>query len=79
MTKSVAFRKYLDEGAAKLEELRKEKWQEIMADRQAKKKEKEEAAQSAPAAEEPEPEPEPLDRKAAAVRFVASYTKFIRN
>lgn len=68
MTKSVSFRKFLDESAATLEELRKEKWQEIMAERQAKKKEKEEAAQPQPTAAASSPiEEQLLDRKAAAV------------
>lgn len=67
MTKSVAFRKYLDENSNKLEELRKEKWQETLADRQAKKKGKEEGDKPAPV-EEPDAADAVLDRKAAAVR-----------
>ena len=73
MTKSVAFRKYLDENSNKLEELRKEKWQETLADRQAKKKGKEESDKPAPV-EEPDAADAVFDRKAAAVRawFTAS-------
>lgn len=67
MTKSVAFRKYLDENSNKLEELRKEKWQETLADRQAKKKGKEESDKPAPV-EEPDAADAVFDRKAAAVR-----------